>query len=178
MNALKPLITILSTVMISTTVYAVDIYECTDPQSKHKTFQDKVCSDGHEQIVRQYDVSDKAPDDMLRPYELVMLERFHEMDTERLKSRLELEKEYRLAQQQYENMAAFEKLRHQQAIEMFDKHYRHFWAYSYSNGAADNPFSFGPSSDTIIDPVAVVPAPPLSTPPANPTPGPTVPGTR
>lgn len=157
-------------------VSAVNIYECTNDQEQHKIFQDKPCAKGFNEKTHEYLVSDSAPSDTLRNYEIVMLDRFHEMDKERLRYRLELENQYRLAQQRFEHLEAYEKIRHQQAIEMFDKHYRHFWAYGYNNGGGEifNPYEFG----VALTPAPILPpAAPISTPPAIPSPKPTVPGT-
>lgn len=178
MKIIKPILALIFSLGFMHSAIAVDIYECYDEQEKERIFQNKTCKSGQLVKIHSYDVSDKDPTDALRPFEYTMLSRFHEMDMERLRSNLELAKDFRLAQQQFENASAFEKLRHEQAKEMFDKHYRHFWAYSYSNGDGGNPFTFGPSSDTIITPAIPMPAPvPIATPPATPSPGPTVPGT-
>jgi hypothetical protein len=176
MKKIKPILIFMFSFAFIGNIYAVDIYECTVKDSNDKTFQNKPCLSGYQQVIHKYDVSSKEPSDGLRSYEYVMLDRFHGMDMERLKSRLELEKEYRLAQQYYENTVAFEELRHQQAIEMFDKNYRHFWMYGYSNGGGD-PLSNNFQGGFPTVPPPIITPPPISTPPPIPTPGPTVPGT-
>lgn len=168
---------LISTLLLFTgmSAHATTIYQCINSNG-HTTFQNtSACPQGSKQTVLNYPTSNTNPTDGLRDYELTKLERFHNMDYARLESQLDLEREYALAEQQHENLIDYENLRHEQAKEMFDKHYRHFWVYGYANGQGNFPLVY--SVDSINRGTDDAPADPISTPPVTPSPLPTVPGT-
>lgn len=141
--------------ILSVLVYAAPLcaiekaYHCKS-ENGHISLQDSSCSKDQEQTileVTKFSVASDSAQDGLRPLELTVLERLHDLDL--LRAQYVHERKNILAYESAKSRHAqsMEKLRHKHALEMFDKHYRHFYVYGASNNAYGGgyPFSYSVS---------------------------------
>lgn len=124
---------------MQTAMAASTVYRCTD-QNGHITLQDSICPDTSFQHELPMPTFGPSGSDALRPNELASLDRLHEHTILNKTYELENRNTLALARVKHKHIQEFEKLRHQHAIEMFDRNYRHFWINGYSIG--DAPLSF------------------------------------
>lgn len=141
---------VLSTNLGLSTAIANKAYQCKNAQHKI-TLQDTRCPAGSEETVIEMPVFTQATSadgtpisyDGLRPLELTLLERLHEIEKQRDKYNLRQRNDLALAYSKNQHEIALEKLKHKHAVEMFDKSYHHFYVYGAAN--RDNvafPFSY------------------------------------
>lgn len=135
--------------LVSFPAFALDkAYQCVDAQKK-TTLQDSPCpKDSVEKILSVSEFQKKEPSDGLRPLELTLLERYHELDVIQKYYDEDLRNQLAIARVDQKNAIEMEKLRHEQAKEMFDLNYHHFWVYGYGNGNGVFPFSYGVNSNS------------------------------
>lgn len=130
------------------------VYQCTDDKG-HVTLQDKQCVKEMNQTIIKIDTANNSVDetgavityDGLRKNELALLEQFHALDLQREKYQHIGHQLLALQAAQFKNEKALEEQKHQHALEMFDKSYRHLYVYGAAN--RDNvsfPFSYGNGS--------------------------------
>lgn len=125
-----------------------EIYQCKDDDEMHIRLQDTECDEGFEQVVIAKPLfSDAPPSSMLREQELADLDQFNQNWLMRKYFDYDRRNAVTYENTQYRNARSLEILRHEQAKEMFDKNYRHFYMYGVSNGGGSFPLSYAPNGD-------------------------------
>ncbi|MCS5709212.1 hypothetical protein CC99x_009875 [Candidatus Berkiella cookevillensis] len=144
-------ILLLSVALSSSQLYAAEkVYQCKNTAGKI-TLQDKTCAKEDEQKVMPLPSYERSSDegipimyDALREHELTMLERFHELDMQREEYNYKRRNIAAYQDRQHKNDVDLANLRHQHAIEMFDKSYNHLYVYGASNGEGNFPIVYSP----------------------------------
>lgn len=145
-------ILLLAVLLSSGSLYAAEkVYQCKNTDGKI-TLQDKACAKEDEQKVLPLPTYEQTSNegipimyDGLREHELAMLERFHELDMQREEYNYKRRNIAAYQDTQHKNDIDLENVRHQHAIEMFDKSYNHLYVYGASNRDSTFPFSYSVS---------------------------------